>query len=218
MVFAPLRVGEAGEIEAVRGAAIDRRRAEASDWGETVNVGSRADQVVRDVEHDYFADDESVGADRLGAVEFALKADLGFGEARSGDVDGRRGVQAGGGQLTFIGRKIGGRDIHGVEQVDGHHVHYELAGGADVGGGVFWFTGVATPDAEDDVEGVGADRVEETEGGQIDCAGGVQGCDPGDWPRDHKVGDQLVVVGFRVERWIDLHEVPVCPVYRRGKF
>ena len=64
---------------------------------------------------------------------------------------------------------------------------------------------VLVRDAEHDQQRVGADGVEEAEGGEVDQPLRIGGGDPGDGARHHDIGQQLVVVRGAVGGGIDVH-------------
>src|SRR5579863_537038 len=70
----PLRVAETRDIETVGGAAIKRRRSQPAERREIIDMQARADELIRDVKHHHLADEQGVGAQRLGLVQRAFKA------------------------------------------------------------------------------------------------------------------------------------------------
>ena len=73
---------------------------------EILDAQALADQRVIDVEHHDLADEQGVGAERHRLEQPAFEAGPGLGEARRGDLDGRRGIEAGGGDFALFGWKI----------------------------------------------------------------------------------------------------------------
>ncbi len=202
----PLCACDARNVKPIGSAKVNRRRTESSYWRKIVDMQTRANQMIGDMEHHHFADKQRICAKRLRAEQFALETGPCLRHTRRFDANGGCGVQMCRCQLALPGRKVRRRNIHRVEQVLGNQIHHKLAAGQNIIRGVLGFAGIVETDADDYVKRVGAYRVEKAERREIDNAALAQAGDPRDWTRNHQIGQQLVVIRVWVQGGIDLHE------------
>jgi hypothetical protein len=198
----PFFVGDAGDgEEGVAGVDVAAETVHATDGVEFfgADVGARAvllrdDEAVFDIHGDDAAEDDAGAANLSGGELAALERGVGFGDARDFDDRGGRGGEAGHFQLVDAGGEVGGGDVHLLDEVFGDYVDDELAGAADVVGGVlrgaFAAGAIGNADAYDGR--VGAEVVVSAEGRGVEGAVFVHAGDPGDGARCYQADKQAV--------------------------
>src|ERR1700733_12752817 len=122
---------------------------------------SRSHQVIRDMKHDHFPDEQGARAERYRLEQPALETYRCLGQARGSDVNGGRCVQIGGDHLACIRWKIRRGNIHGTEQILRDQIDHELSASLDVSGSVLRRTIIAKSDTDGQIQGLTSNRVKE---------------------------------------------------------
>ena len=140
------------------------------------------------MEHHNLTNEQHVGTKLLRAEKLAFHTHLCLRHARRLDVHRGRHLQLCRFEFTLIRRKIGRREVHGVKQVLGNHIHHELAAGLNVLLRILELALVVASDADNQVHRIAAKRIEETERRQIDHPALAERADPGNRARYDQVG------------------------------
>src|ERR1035437_3139310 len=175
-----LGVRDTRDIKPIGRTTINRWRAQASDGREIVDLQTWTQQMIGNMEHDDFADKQHVCAERLRAEQLAFETGLRLLHARRLDVNRGCGVQLCCIEFALLRRKVCRRNIHGVEQVLGHHVHDELAASLNVSRSILRFALIVLADTDNDIQRITADRVEKAERCEVDDAAWALAGDPCD--------------------------------------
>src|SRR6266436_1042884 len=198
----------ADHVETIPDATI-RGAAHARDGVELVGIDEHVfvyDSVAH-VEQNHFADHDGAAprlvADFDDMVNLAFHIDRRFEHARGLDDVTRHGRESGHIEFVDVGRIVARGEVHLLRDLLADDVGHEFPGGLHVEQRVLGRS--AVHGAEHDHGRLATNGVEETEGRQIDHAGGGNRRDEADGARNDSSGEDLIGDGRRNGFGIDNH-------------
>lgn len=201
-----------GEFKGVRYPAVDQARTTADRLeGSHVDAALVVEALI-DMQGDHLPDDDRAAEGGVGDSDdlgdLTLELDGRFADPWWFDqAAGGRG-QPGDGEFGVIRAQGGRAEVDGFDEGFGGHVDDEFASGFDVDEGVFFAAIGPAHRGKGDGQRVGANGVEEAEGGQIGDAGSADGRHPGDRPGHDGADQEFVGVLGTDGRRVQVHGRP----------